>query len=164
MEEAIINITNLLPYEIFKNNRDTIKLINYNINKIKINKEWIDIITKEKKYKDLIEKISHDEGNSLTIKDFITHKNGSFSLNTSNLEDSILSEYVTLWKNENCIGCNKWADVCPQGIIVTGVLSEEELKNNKVVIVTYLLDKEGYKFALEKNHDKCTGCEVFFNI
>ena len=183
MELAIIKITKVLPQalaltkmkesiknhftkkgeEIVNNNINAIENVDEYINKVEVKSEWSSIILKDKKYKGIIDNIEHFKGNELSVKEFLSHKDGSFPLDTSKLEKRDVSEYVPVWKSESCIQCNKCSIVCPHGVITPKILTYKEANLNKDLIVTDLLGKEGYKYALEINYDKCTGCGVCAN-
>ena len=183
MESVIVNITKVLPYLEYKEKvKETIKLhfskkgdeiVNNNINaiecaldnitEIKIDKSWKEIDVKEDKLNGVFEHINHLKGNELTVKDFEKYEDGTFELNTTKLEKRNIAQNLPRWIKENCIQCNQCSFVCPHGVITPKLMTDEEIKKNKNVIVMPCIGNDEYKYALEISYENCTGCGVCAN-
>ena len=183
MESVIVNITKVLPYLEYKEKvKETIKLhfskkgdeiVNNNINaiesaldnitEIKVDKSWKEIDVKEDKLNGVFEHINHLKGNELTVKDFEKYEDGTFELNTTKLEKRNIAQNLPRWIKENCIQCNQCSFVCPHGVITPKLMTDEEIKKNKNVIVMPCIGNDEYKYALEISYENCTGCGVCAN-
>lgn len=183
MESVIVNITKVLPYLEYKEKvKETIKLhfskkgdeiVNNNINaiesaldnitEIKVDKSWKEIEVKEDKLNGVFEHINHLKGNELTVKDFEKYEDGTFELNTTKLEKRNIAQNLPRWIKENCIQCNQCSFVCPHGVITPKLMTDEEIKKNKNVIVMPCIGNDEYKYALEISYENCTGCGVCAN-
>lgn len=177
-EKAIFYITKLLPdysskleetiknnfknkgEEIVNNNLNSIKNIEDYIKEIEIKESWLKLDLSKKEHKNILDKINYLKGNNISISELLENKSGRFKTNTSKLFTNNLPEEVPFWKSDICIQCNKCSIVCPHGVIVPKILTDEEIKKNDKIVYTELMGKEGYKFALEFNYEKCTGCKI----
>lgn len=183
LESAIIYITKLLPYdmsiskmeetiklhfskkgsEVVSNNINAFKVAKDNIITINVNPKWKNIDINEIKADGVLDFISHLKGSELSVSDFKNHKDGSFPVNTTRLEKRNIAENLPCWIKENCIECNQCSIVCPHGVIVPRLVSDEELKKNKDLVTIPCLGNSEYKYALEISYDDCTGCGVCAN-
>lgn len=183
MANAIVYITKVLPYSEFMiDQKESIKLhfskkgeeiVNSNINAISnieneiylvdVSTNWKDLSYTEKKYTGIIDKISHFKGNDLTVKDFEKHASGTFDVNTSKYEKRNIAQNLPRWIKENCIECNQCSIVCPHGVIRPRLMSSEEIKKNKNVVVIPCMGNDEYKYALEISYENCTGCGLCAN-
>lgn len=183
MESVIVYITKILPYDNFKNKlKDNIILhfskkgedvVNDNINaienipdlinEVKILKDWKEIELKENKFSGTLEYIMHLKGNELTVRDFESHDDGTYEVDTTKLEKRNIAEMLPRWISDNCIQCNQCSIVCPHGVINPKLMTDEEIKNNPNVIVIPCLGNDEYKYALEIKYENCTGCGVCAN-
>ena len=101
------------------------------------------------------------KGDELTVKDFIKHKDGSFTPGTSKLEKRNIAEFLPCWNKENCIECNMCALACPHAVIRPFVLTKEEV--NKFDLedkVKKVKGKEDLYFYMAISKEDCTGCGV----
>ena len=183
MENAIVYITKVLPHAEFTNNqKESIKLhfskkgdeiVNNNINaikdienkivKVEVDELWKNLSYSEEKYTGIIDNIIHLKGNDLTVKDFEKHESGVFPVNTSNLEKRNIAQVLPRWVKENCIECNQCSIVCPHGVIRPKLMTEDEIKKNKNVVVIPCMGNDEYKYALEISYENCTGCGLCAN-
>ncbi|MBE6305310.1 MAG: pyruvate:ferredoxin (flavodoxin) oxidoreductase [Bacteroidales bacterium] len=74
----------------------------------------------------VVRPINAQDGDSLTVKDFIDRPDGVWEQGTAKYEKRGVAAYVPNWIPENCIQCNKCAFVCPHASIRPFVLTEEE--------------------------------------
>lgn len=101
------------------------------------------------------------KGDELTVKDFIKHKDGSFSPATSKLEKRDIAQMLPCWNKENCIQCNMCALACPHAVIRPFVLTKQEVDKFKIENkVTKVTGKEDLYFYMAISQEDCTGCGV----
>ena len=180
METAIIYITKLLPYEeyienvkqsiinkyqikgeeIVKNNINCILDVKENINDITI-KSYKDVKI-ENEITNIYENMNRLDGNKISVKDFISHEDGSFE-HIEIEKNKFYADNLPRWIRDNCIECNQCSIVCPHGCITPKLMTEEEIKNNPNVAVIPCLGNDEYKYALEFSYENCTGCGVCAN-
>ena len=180
VESAIIYITKVLPYKLSVDKmKETIimhfskkgeEIVNNNINaftkvvdiikEVKIKPVWKSLDNNKIKVDGVLDSISHLKGSSLKVSDFVSHEDGSYEVNTSRLEKRNIAEKLPCWIKENCIECNQCSIVCPHGVIVPKLVTEEEIKKNDNLVVIPCLGNNEYKYALEISYDDCTGCGV----
>ena len=183
MESAIINITKLLPYnEYLKNVKTSIKnkftkkgqeIVDNNINSIneteksiiqvKLKNSWKNLSEENKELSTTFDYINKLKGDELKVSDFEKHEDGTFDVDTSKFEKRDIAEFLPRWVKENCIQCNQCSIVCPHGCITPKLMTDEEIKNNKNVVVMPCIGNDEYKFALEFSFENCTGCGVCAN-
>ena len=72
--------------------------------------------------------INAQDGDNLTVKDFIDRADGVWDQGTAKYEKRGVAAYVPDWIPDNCIQCNKCAYVCPHAAIRPFVLDEAEQK------------------------------------
>ena len=180
MESVIIYITKILNYEfslskmeetiklhfykkgeeVINNNIKAFRIAKQYINEINVKSTWKNLDKNMKKVKGVLESISHLNGSKLTVKDFITHIDGSYPVNTSKFEKRNIAESLPYWIKENCIECNQCSIVCPHGVILPKLLTDDEVKENNNIVTIPCLGNNDYKYALEISYDDCTGCGV----
>ena len=121
----------------------------------------IDEIEKEL-YKDKVfNKVSDLEGNSLTVKDFLEHKDGSYEIATTKYEKRALAETIPVWDKDKCIECNFCSFVCPHAVVRPFILNKEEVKKyNLESKVRELIGKSDYYFYIGISTPDCTGCSL----
>lgn len=183
METTIVYITKVLPYaEYIAKVKETIKLhfskkgeevVNNNINAldnvldniiiVEVDRTWKDLSLENEKLNGTFEYINHLKGNELTVKDFESHKDGTYECDTTKLEKRNIAENLPRWIKENCIQCNQCSLVCPHGVITPKLMTDDEIKKNKNVVVIPCLGNDQYKYALEIKYENCTGCGVCAN-
>ncbi|MDE6032954.1 MAG: pyruvate:ferredoxin (flavodoxin) oxidoreductase, partial [Muribaculaceae bacterium] len=77
----------------------------------------------------VVRPINAQDGDSLTVKDFIDRADGVWEQGTAKFEKRGVAAYVPNWITENCIQCNKCAFVCPHAAIRPFVLTADEMAN-----------------------------------
>ena len=101
------------------------------------------------------------KGAELTVKDFLEHKDGSFTPATTKYEKRDIAESLPCWLKENCIECNQCSLACPHAVIRPFILNKEEVeKYNLEGKVKPLMGKEGLFFYMAVSEKDCTGCGV----
>ena len=158
IETAILNLLNISNYQniLINNVKERFKTKGENIvesnikvieatpqNLLKIN------ITQEKTYDlkqsdNIFEIINARRGNTLTIKDLLDYKDGTFPGGTTKFEKRKISEDIPVWNKEKCIKCGMCALVCPHAVI-----RPFELPNGEFIISISGAD--------------CTGCGLCIN-
>ncbi len=74
----------------------------------------------------IVRPINAQDGDSLTVKDFMDRPDGVWEQGTAKYEKRGVAAYVPHWDSANCIQCNKCAFVCPHAAIRPFLLTEEE--------------------------------------
>ncbi len=150
--------------EVVQANLNAIKSVDDNLKELDINMTMLSNNSEEKP--DLIEdKIlkyaSRLKGDELTVKDFIKHKDGSFTPGTSKFEKRDIAQMLPCWNKDNCIECNMCALACPHAVIRPFVLTEDEVEKfdlqGKVKKVT---GKDDLYYYMAISKEDCTGCGV----
>lgn len=126
------------------------------LNKIEVDKTWINLEYQEKNNHSFNETINLLKGDTLPTSSFINVANGMFEGGTTKLEKRNIAETVPSWIPENCIQCNKCAISCPHGVIRPFLLEKE---NNKIKSIPSIMPKD-VNFAVGVNYEECTGCGV----
>ena len=150
METAIFKVANLVKFEpIINKIKDQVRkkfskkgedIVNSNLKAIddaidalcEVEVNITSLNNKEKEQVNLIDdKIlnyaSRLKGDCLTVKDFIKHKDGSFTPGTSKYEKRNIASLLPCWNKENCIECNMCAISCPHAVIRPFILTKEEV-------------------------------------
>ena len=100
--------------EIVNSNILSIQNINTKLNEITINNnETFEL----KQPENIFEIINSRKGSTLTVKDLISYKDGSFPGGTSMYEKRSISKDTPKWIEERCINCGMCALVCPHAVI-----------------------------------------------
>ncbi len=110
-------------------------------------------------------KINSQEGNSLPVSAFKEYVDGSTPSGTSAYEKRGIAVDIPVWKEENCIQCNRCAYVCPHAVIRPVALTEDEAAKapeglNPIDMIGML----GMKFAITVSAYDCTGCGSCANV
>jgi len=74
----------------------------------------------------IVRPINAQDGDSLTVKDFIDRADGVWEQGTAKYEKRGVAAYVPHWDPANCIQCNKCAFVCPHAAIRPFVMTADE--------------------------------------
>ena len=77
--------------------------------------------------KNIQAKVNAQEGNTLPVSAFKDYVDGSTPSGSSAYEKRGIAVDIPVWKEENCIQCNRCAYVCPHAVIRPVALTEEEL-------------------------------------
>ena len=75
----------------------------------------------------VVRPINAQDGDLLTVKDFIANPDGTWQQGTAAYEKRGVAAFVPEWLEENCIQCNKCAYVCPHASIRPFLLDEKEM-------------------------------------
>ena len=135
---------------------DNIRELTLNSNKVEYNDE--------EKIDKILDFTSKLKGYDLSVKDFLEHKDGSFSPGTSKYEKRNISDYVPYWIKENCIECNICSFVCPHGVIRPFILTLEEVEKYELKDeVKPIKNHENLYFYISISKENCTGCGVCVN-
>ena len=133
--------------DVVNSNIEAIKKAKENLIKIDINYE--DKTDEEEKL-DVISKINHRIGDSLTVSDLAIFKDGTFPNGLSKYEKRQVNKVAPKWIKENCIMCGRCSIVCPHAVIRAFID-----KGNKGL--PYSLNKE-YNYQVLVSEYDCTEC------
>ena len=115
--------------------------------------------------KNVQSKVNSQEGNSLPVSAFKDYVDGSTPSGSSAYEKRGIAVDIPVWKEENCIQCNRCAYVCPHAVIRPVALTEEELAKAPEGTKTIdMIGMPGMKFAITVSGYDCTGCGSCANV
>ena len=108
--------------------------------------------------------INRQQGNTLPVSKFMKYVDGSTPSGTSAFEKRGIAIDIPIWKEENCIQCNRCSYVCPHGAIRPYALTDEEVskapEGSKALDMTGM---PGLKYTLALSAYDCTGCGLCAN-
>ena len=108
--------------------------------------------------------INRQQGNTLPVSKFMKYVDGSTPSGTSAFEKRGIAIDIPIWKEENCIQCNRCSYVCPHGAYRPYALTDEEVAKAPEGLRT--LDMTGMpdlKYTLALSAYDCTGCGLCAN-
>ena len=110
-------------------------------------------------------KVNAQEGNSLPVSAFVDYADGTTPSGTAAYERRGIAVDIPVWKEENCIQCNRCAYVCPHAVIRPVALTEEELANAPEGMKTLpMTGMPELKFTMTISAYDCTGCGSCVNV
>ncbi len=137
---------------------DSLNEVFININMLEDDKTQDDLKLCDDKVFNYVSKL---EGNKLTVGDFESHKDGSFTPSTTKYEKRNIAQMLPCWDKERCIQCNQCALSCPHAVIRPFVLTKEEvLKYNLEGKVIPYKGRDDLFFYMAVSDKDCTGCGV----
>ena len=110
----------------------------------------------EKVNEDVIYKINHHEGYTLTVSELQKFKEGSFPCSLTRLEKRGVSGIVPDWNSDKCIECGQCSLVCPHAVIRPIADKNDELKKE-------FIGNSEYRFQVVISEEDCTGCGLCVN-
>ncbi len=185
METAIIKLTNIYPFDDAKKilkqyvynkfYKKGNEIVEANYNAIEESLNYIKEITLIKKeisntnISSIYDAMFKKEGNKLKVSDFLEHADGVYDVNTSKLDERIISDIVPKWINNNCINCNMCSYVCPHSVIRPFLLDEDEYNHLPDLIKERCVKSnnpllKNYYFVIAISINNCTGCGLCINI
>ena len=115
--------------------------------------------------KNIQAKVNAQEGNTLPVSAFKDYVDGSTPSGSSAYEKRGIAVDIPVWKEENCIQCNRCSYVCPHAVIRPVALTEEELAKAPEGTKTIdMVGMPGMKFAITVSAYDCTGCGSCANV
>ena len=115
--------------------------------------------------KNIQAKVNAQEGNTLPVSAFKDYVDGSTPSGSSAYEKRGIAVDIPVWKEENCIQCNRCSYVCPHAVIRPVALTEEELaKAPEGTKAIDMIGMPGMKFAITVSAYDCTGCGSCANV
>jgi len=139
--DNIVN-SNILAITEAKNN---LKKINIDLPHKNIENETLDVISK----------INNREGDTLTVSEVSSFKDGTFPNGLSKFEKRHTNKVAPKWIPENCIECGKCSFVCPHAVIRSFLTKDKEG-------IPYLPNKE-YNYNIIVSEVDCTECGLCIN-
>ena len=110
-------------------------------------------------------KVNAQEGNSLPVSAFVDYVDGTTPSGSSAYEKRGIAVDIPVWKEENCIQCNRCAYVCPHAVIRPVALTEEEAaKAPEDMKMIDMIGMPGMKFTMTVSAYDCTGCGSCANV
>ncbi|MCI8293006.1 MAG: pyruvate:ferredoxin (flavodoxin) oxidoreductase, partial [Hespellia sp.] len=110
-------------------------------------------------------KVNAQEGNTLPVSAFKEYVDGSTPSGAAAYEKRGIAVDIPVWKQENCIQCNRCAYVCPHAVIRPVALTEDELaKAPEGTKAIDMIGMPGMKFAMTISALDCTGCGSCANV
>ncbi len=109
---------------------------------------------------DLVRPINAQNGDLLPVSAFKVSDDGTWKQGTAAYEKRGVATFVPVWKEENCIQCNKCAFVCPHAAIRPFVLNEEEFQGfgGRSIEMKAPAAFKGMHFVQQVNVMDCLGC------
>ena len=115
--------------------------------------------------KNIQAKVNAQEGNTLPVSAFKDYVDGSTPSGSSAYEKRGIAVDIPVWKEENCIQCNRCSYVCPHAVIRPVALTEEELAKAPEGTKTIdMIGMPGMKFAITVSAYDCTVCGSCANV
>ncbi|MCF2555293.1 pyruvate:ferredoxin (flavodoxin) oxidoreductase [Faecalicatena contorta] len=115
--------------------------------------------------KNIQAKVNAQEGNTLPVSAFNEYVDGSTPSGASAYEKRGIAVDIPVWKEENCIQCNRCAYVCPHAVIRPVALTEDELaKAPEGTKAIDMIGMPGMKFTMTVSALDCTGCGSCANV
>ncbi len=115
--------------------------------------------------KNIQAKVNAQEGNTLPVSAFHDYVDGSTPSGAAAYEKRGIAVDIPVWKEENCIQCNRCAYVCPHAVIRPVALTEEELaKAPEGTKAIDMIGMPGMKFVMTVSALDCTGCGSCANV
>jgi pyruvate-ferredoxin/flavodoxin oxidoreductase len=109
--------------------------------------------------------VNAQEGNKLPVSAFIDYQYGETPSGTAAFEKRGIAVDIPIWKEENCIQCNRCAYVCPHAVIRPVAMTEEEAAAAPEGMVTLpMTGMPDKKFAIVVSAYDCTGCGSCANV
>ncbi len=137
---------------------------------IEVKPEWANLpydsgrkLTGDEYFDNHVAPINHLEGYDLPVSAFTKYNllDGSIRNNVSYEERRTIATQVPAWNPDTCIQCGFCSYVCPHGTIRTFLLTDEEVANAPMEMVTKPAmgkDVAGMKFRVQVSPDNCVGC------
>ena len=99
----------------------------------------------------IFDMINNRMGDTLTVNDVKSLKNGSVIYDLSKYEKRDIADVVPSWNSEKCIECGICSLVCPHAVIRPILNKDEKLKKDSIT-------KKGYKYQIVISERDCTSC------
>lgn len=99
----------------------------------------------------IFDMINNRMGDTLTVNDVKSLKNGSVTYDLSKYEKRDIADLVPSWNSEKCIECGICSLVCPHAVIRPILNKDEKLKKDSIT-------KKGYKYQIVISERDCTSC------
>lgn len=99
----------------------------------------------------IFDMINNRMGDTLTVNDVKSLKNGSVIYDLSKYEKRDIADVVPSWNSEKCIECGVCSLVCPHAVIRPILNKDEKLKKDSIT-------KKGYKYQIVISERDCTSC------
>ena len=110
-------------------------------------------------------KVNSQEGYSLPVSAFTDYVDGTTPSGTAAFEKRGIAVDIPMWKEENCIQCNRCAYVCPHAVIRPVALTAEEAAAAPEGLKTIpMIGMPGLQFTMTVSAYDCTGCGSCANV
>ncbi|MDR0789033.1 MAG: 4Fe-4S binding protein, partial [Bifidobacteriaceae bacterium] len=111
--------------------------------------------------KNILNPLSHQQGNSLSVKTLIDNGmlDGTMPTGTAACEKRSVADFVPHFDPTNCIGCNECSFVCPHAAIRPILVTDKELEQApEGFYVRDLKGSDGLHYRIQVSIEDCTGC------
>lgn len=109
--------------------------------------------------------INSQKGNELPVSAFKDYVAGNTPSGTAAFEKRGIAIDIPIWKEENCIQCNRCSYVCPHAVIRPFALTDEEVKAAPEGYTTLpMVGMPDRHFAIKVSALDCTGCGSCVNV
>jgi len=139
-------------------------IVESNINAVKTalnSLESVAIIAQKDDFKEkelnIYEKIDSRMGNTLTVKDVIPFRDGSFKWGLTQNEKRNASVLTPEWNKEKCVQCGMCSFVCPHAAIRNHIIKDKTIGKS-------VIGNPDYNFLVGISNKDCTGCGLCVNI
>jgi len=108
--------------------------------------------------------INRQQGNTLPVSKFVKYVDGSTPSGTSAFEKRGIAIDIPIWKEKNCIQCNRCSYVCPHAAYRPYALTDEEVaKAPEGLRSLKMTGVPGLNYTLALSGYDCTGCGLCAN-
>jgi len=147
LSESITNNFKTKGENIINSNIEAIKKATTNLKKVNLKTKDDDDSLENL---DVISKINRRMGDTLTVSEVSTYKDGTFPNGLSKFEKRQANIVAPKWIKENCTECGRCSIVCPHAVIRAFVDKTDEG-------IPYLMNKE-YNYQIMVSEVDCTEC------
>lgn len=114
---------------------------------------------------DVQRKVNAQEGNDLPVSAFTEYVDGTTPSGTAAFEKRGVAVDIPIWKEENCIQCNRCAYVCPHAVIRPVALTKDEAEKAPESMQSIdMVGMPDMKFAIVVSALDCLGCGSCANV
>ena len=184
MQSALFYVSNLLPFDVAKQNIENsitktyakkgTKIVNANLKAIKDIENKIQkldtsklvitdiekLVRDDKYYQEIVMPTSTQQGDKIAVSKF--EETGRMPTNTSKFEKRGIANELPNWISEKCIQCGRCTMMCPHAAI-RPIIVDKNKKLPKDFVTQKAFGKDG-NYRLQVSPLDCTGCGVCASV